>query len=204
MLALWRDARFGIRLLMRNPGFTAVAVIAFALGIAANTAIFSVVYATLLAPLPYPEPDQLVMVWSRIQNNRNVTAAGDFLEWKRNATAFQSLNAFSGRGVNLASGERPELVSGNGTTPGFLTMIGHRFELGRDFLDGGRHRRARQGRRAHAQVLDGSVRRRPRRGRAPHPDRRDAAYSSSASSRRARPTASRARCTCRSPSRRSR
>ena len=89
MNSLWRDVRFGFRLLMRNPGFTTVAVMAFALGIAANTAIFSVVYATLLAPLPYPEPDQLVMVWSRIQGNRNVTAAGDFLEWQKQATAFQ-------------------------------------------------------------------------------------------------------------------
>jgi putative ABC transport system permease protein len=68
MNSFWRDVRFGTRLLLRNPGFTAAAVMAFALGIAANTAIFSVVYATLLAPLPYPEPDQLVMVWSRIQS----------------------------------------------------------------------------------------------------------------------------------------
>jgi putative ABC transport system permease protein len=82
MSLLWRDVRFGIRLLLRNRGFTAVAVLAFALGIAANTAIFSVVYATPIAPLPYPEPDQLVMVWSRIQGNRNVTAAGDFVEWQ--------------------------------------------------------------------------------------------------------------------------
>ena len=86
-----RDARFGLRLLRKNPGFTAVAVLALALGIAANTAIFSVVYATLLAPLPYPEPDQLVMVWSRIQGNRNVSAAGDFVEWKRQSTSFQQL-----------------------------------------------------------------------------------------------------------------
>ena len=111
MNSFWRDVRFGTRLLLRNPGFTAAAVMAFALGIAANTAIFSVVYATLLAPLPYPEPDQLVMVWSRIQGSRNVTAAGDFLEWQKQATAFQGLNAFTGRGVNLASSERPEQVA---------------------------------------------------------------------------------------------
>jgi len=134
MNSFWRDVRFGTRLLLRNPGFTAAAVMAFALGIAANTAIFSVVYATLLAPLPYPEPDQLVMVWSRIQGGRNVTAAGDFLEWKRQATAFQGLNAFSGRGVNLASNERPEQVAATLTTPGFLSMMGHRLEFGRDFV----------------------------------------------------------------------
>jgi putative ABC transport system permease protein len=133
MNSFWRDVRFGTRLLLRNPGFTAAAVMAFALGIAANTAIFSVVYATLLAPLPYPEPDQLVMVWSRIQGGRNVTAAGDFLEWKKQATAFQGLNAFSGRGVNLASNERPEQVAATLTTPGFLSMMGHRLEFGRDF-----------------------------------------------------------------------
>jgi putative ABC transport system permease protein len=131
---LLRDARFGLRLLRRNPGFTSVAVLALALGIAANTAIFSVVYATLLAPLPYPEPDQLVMVWSRIQGNRNSTAAGDFLEWKRRATAFQDLKAWSGRSLNLASADRPERVRGSATTPRFLSMVGHRFALGRDFL----------------------------------------------------------------------
>jgi putative ABC transport system permease protein len=85
-----RDVRFGVRLLGRNPGFAAVAILALALGIGATAAIFSVVYATLLAPLPYPQPDQLVMVWSRVQGNRNVGAAGTYLEWKRRSSAFQS------------------------------------------------------------------------------------------------------------------
>ena len=129
-----RDARFGLRLLRKNPAFTSVAVLALALGIAANTAIFSVVYATLLAPLPYPEPDQLVMVWSRIQGFRNVSAAGTFLEWKRQSTSFQQLCAWSGRSLNLASNERPEQVQAAATTPKFLSMIGYPFELGRDFL----------------------------------------------------------------------
>jgi putative ABC transport system permease protein len=128
-----RDVRYGVRLLRKNPGFTAVAVLALALGIAANTAIFSVVYATLLAPMPYPEPDQLVMVWSRIQGNRNVSAAGTFLEWKRQATVFQDINAWSGRSANLATADHPEQVQANVTTPGFLAMMGHPFAYGRDF-----------------------------------------------------------------------
>ncbi len=67
MRTVLRDANFGLRLLRRSPVTTCIAILALALGISANTAIFSVVYATLLAPLPYPEPHQLVMVWSRIQ-----------------------------------------------------------------------------------------------------------------------------------------
>jgi putative ABC transport system permease protein len=135
MSTVLRDALFGIRLLRRSPGFTTVAILALALGIAANTAIFSVVYATLLAPLPYPEPDQLVMVWSRIQGNRNVVSAGDYIDWKRQATSFQALSAWSGRGVNIASGDRPEQVQARLTTPGMLKMIGYPFLLGRDFLE---------------------------------------------------------------------
>jgi predicted permease len=131
---LLRDVQFGLRLLWRNPGFTAVAVLALALGIAANTAIFSVVYATLLAPLPYPDPDQLVMVWSKIQGNRNVTAAGDYLDWKSESTVFQGLNAWSGGGVSLSIGDRPEQVQAQSTTPGFLSMMGSPFLVGRDFL----------------------------------------------------------------------
>jgi putative ABC transport system permease protein len=135
MSHLLRDARFGLRMLWRNPGFTAVAVLALALGIAANTAIFSVVHATLLAPLPNPDPEQLVMVWSKIQGNRNVTAAGDYLDWKRQNTVFQDLNAWTGRGVSLARpGERPEEVQAGVLTPGFQTMTGSVFLHGRDFL----------------------------------------------------------------------
>jgi len=91
----WRDVRFSLRLLRRNPGFTSVAVLALALGIGANTAIYSIVYATLLAPMPYPHPKQLVMVWSKIQGNRNVVAAGDYLDWKRESNVFQGLGAWS-------------------------------------------------------------------------------------------------------------
>jgi putative ABC transport system permease protein len=129
-----RDLRFGFRLLLKNPGFASVAVLALALGIAANTAIFSIVYATLLAPLPYPRPEQLVMVWSKIQGGRNVTAAGNFLEWRRDATVFQDLCAWTGTSVNLSTSGRPERVDAEAGTPSFLSMIGYRFLLGRDFL----------------------------------------------------------------------
>src|SRR5438876_12247413 len=107
MPALFQNLRYGLRLLRKAPGFTAVAVITLALGIGATTAIFSVVYATLIAPLPYPNPDQLVMVWSKVGGERNVIAAADFLEWKRESTSFQDLNAWSGGTVNLATAERP-------------------------------------------------------------------------------------------------
>ena len=134
MTALGRDLLFGVRLLLRRPAFTAVAVLALALGIGANSAIFSVVYGTLLAPMPYPNPDQLVMVWSRIQGERNVSAAGDYLEWKRQATVFQDLVAWTGGAVNLATAERPEQVEAVRMTPGFYSMVGLPMFLGRDFL----------------------------------------------------------------------
>ncbi|HUE00668.1 MAG TPA: hypothetical protein VMR62_13930, partial [Bryobacteraceae bacterium] len=70
MTNLPRDFRFAFRLLRQNKSFTAIAVLALALGVGPNTAIFSVIYATLYAPMPYPKADQLVMVWSKIQGNR--------------------------------------------------------------------------------------------------------------------------------------
>jgi putative ABC transport system permease protein len=135
MTSILRDARWGIRLLRRHPGFIAVAVLALALGIGANAAIFSVVYATLIAPLPYENPERIVIVWSRIQDRRNGTAAGDYVEWVRQSTSFESLQAWSGRRVSLAStGGGLELVSARIATPGFVTAHGFKMALGRDFL----------------------------------------------------------------------
>jgi putative ABC transport system permease protein len=130
----WRDLVFGMRLLWKNPGFTAVAVLALALGIGANTAIFSVVYATLLAPLPYNQPDRIVMVWSKINGQRNVTAAGVFLDWQRQQTAFESMAAWTGRQMSLTTAAQPELVEAEPCSPGFLHVLGQPILLGRDFL----------------------------------------------------------------------
>jgi predicted permease len=124
---------FGLRLLRRNPGFTAVAVITLAIGIGANTAIFSVVYPVVFEPLPYPQPDQLVMVWQKVQGNRNTVSGGDFLDWKRQNTVFQELNAWTGQDFNLATADRPERIGGGVVTPGLITMTQRDFFMGRDF-----------------------------------------------------------------------
>jgi len=130
----WRDLQFGLRLLWKNPGFTTVAVLALALGIGINTAIFSVVYATLLAPLPYHEPDRIVMVWSFVNGHRNGVSAGDFLDWKRQNTAFESIAAWTGQSMSLSTSSHPETVNTQRCTPGFLHVLGQPFLMGRDFL----------------------------------------------------------------------
>jgi putative ABC transport system permease protein len=129
-----RNVRFGLRLLLKNPGFTSVALLALVLGIGANTAIFSVVYATLLSPMPYPDADQLVMVWSKINGNRNGVSAGDFLDWKNQSRVFQGMCAWTGGNFALASSDRPEMIRTRIATPGCSDMVGTPFLLGRDFL----------------------------------------------------------------------
>jgi putative ABC transport system permease protein len=134
MTNLGRNIRFGLRLLAKNLGFTSVALLALTLGIGANTAIFSVVYATLLSPLPYPNPDQLVIVWSKVNGNRNGVSAGDFLDWKSQSTVFQDLCAWTGGSYSMSSGDHPEMILTRLTTPGFNNMVGTPFMLGRDIL----------------------------------------------------------------------
>lgn len=132
MEALRQNVSFGIRTLLKNKGFTLTAVLTLALGIGATTAIFSVVYA-VFEPMPYPNSDQLVMVWAKGRSGRNSVASGDFLEWQRRSTSFQALNAWSGASFNVSTEERPEQVPGSRRTPGFFTMEGLPMFLGRDF-----------------------------------------------------------------------
>jgi len=134
MQTLLQNLRFSLRLLGRNPGLTITVLLTVALGIGANTAIFTVDYATLLAPLPFPQPDQLVMVWSKIQDNRNGVAAGDFTDWKQQNTVFSDLNAFSGTSFNIATKDQPQYLQASLTTPGLLQMQGEPLFLGRYFL----------------------------------------------------------------------
>jgi len=137
MTTMLRDARFGLRLLRRNLGFSTVAVITLALGIAATTAIFSVVYGLFFAPLPYYKADRLVMLWEYEHANRLNVSAKNYVAWKREAAAFTDVNAWTGQTVNLATADRPENVPAGVATPGFLSMLGygHPLALGRTFRD---------------------------------------------------------------------
>jgi putative ABC transport system permease protein len=130
---LRQDLSFSVRTLIKNAGFTITAVLTLALGIGATTAIFSVVYA-VFEPMPYPKPDQLVMLWSKVQGERSSVSPGDYLEWKRRSTSFQDINAWGGGSYNVATRERPEQVEGSPRTPGFFKMEGLPMFLGRDFL----------------------------------------------------------------------
>jgi putative ABC transport system permease protein len=133
---LKQNLNYTVRTLAKNRGFTVTAVLTIALGIGAATAIFSVVYATLFEPLPYPKSEQLMVIWSQVgSQDRNVVSPGDYLEWKRRSTSFQGMEAWGGGGAfNLATDDRPEQVQSTATTPGFYTMVGNPMFLGRDFI----------------------------------------------------------------------
>ncbi|HEX5964828.1 MAG TPA: ABC transporter permease, partial [Pyrinomonadaceae bacterium] len=130
---LRQNLTFGLRTLVKSPGFALTAVLTLALGIGATTAMFSVVYA-VFEPMPYPNPDQLVMVWAKLPAGRNSVPAGDFFDWRQRSTSFQALHSWSGVSFNITGGDRPEQVPGSRRTPGFFTMEGLPFLLGRDFL----------------------------------------------------------------------
>ena len=134
MQTLLQNLRFSLRMLAKNPGLTTTVLLTLALGIGANTAIFTVDYATLLAPMPYPKPDQLVIVWSKVKTYHNSVSAGDFTDWKRRSTAFQDLNAWSGDRFNIATKDQPELIQGRLVTAGWFQMMGQGFTMGRGFL----------------------------------------------------------------------
>jgi|CZKL01.1.fsa_nt_gi putative ABC transport system permease protein len=123
-----------MRMLRKSPGLTATVALTLALGIGATTAIYTVVYATLIAPMPYPKPDQLVMVWSKVQGGRNGVSAGDYTDWAQQSTVFQGVKAFTGTQFNMAGKEAPEMVNAEMTTPGLYNMLGTPFVLGRDIL----------------------------------------------------------------------
>ncbi len=133
---LWQDVRFAGRVLARNPGFTAVAVLALALGIGANTAIFSVVNAVLLRPLPYKEAGRLTVLWEtnhQLGVPRARLSGPNFLDWREYNQVFQDMAAHDiGSGTLTGLGE-PEQIPGMRVTTNFLRLLGAEMALGRGF-----------------------------------------------------------------------
>ncbi|HEX8117109.1 MAG TPA: ABC transporter permease, partial [Pyrinomonadaceae bacterium] len=138
MTTLLQDMRYAVRRLLKSPGFAAVAVGALALGIGANTAIFSVVNSVLLRPLPYPEPEQLVQLWeSRPRQNmpRIEVAPHEFIAWAEQSQSFQRLAAIDSAEYNLTGRGEPARVSGALVSAGYFPLLGVTPERGRAFLE---------------------------------------------------------------------
>jgi putative ABC transport system permease protein len=130
-----QDARYGLRMMSKNLGFTTVAVLTLALGIGANTAIFSVVDGVLLAPLPYSQPDRLVMVWEWNLHLKQVKEPSypNFLDWQRDARSFQQMAGLKWHFYGLTSPGTPEHVAGMEISSGFFTTLGVKLAIGREF-----------------------------------------------------------------------
>ena len=140
-----QDVAFGWRVLRKSPGFTLVAILTLALGIGANTAVFSVVHAALLRPLPYSEPNRLIVL-TEIRPREELPSGGDlpywdasypdYLDWTRQSRAFQSFAGFGGQQFILRGGAEAQLVQGGQTTVNFFSTLGVKPFLGRDFVSG--------------------------------------------------------------------
>ncbi|HEV8366355.1 MAG TPA: ABC transporter permease [Pyrinomonadaceae bacterium] len=137
MTTFLQDFRYGARLLRKQPGFTVVAVVTLALGIGVNTAIFSVVHGILLRPLPFKDPDQLVMVWNRgaeaAGGDRTPLAYADLLDWRAQNRSFDQIGALQYAPLNYTGGDSPIQLRGVNVTSNFLTVLGVGVQLGRDF-----------------------------------------------------------------------
>ncbi len=138
MLAdLWQDLRYGARVLMKQFGFTLVAVLTLALGIGANTAIFTVVNALLLRPLPYPEAERLAVVATTMRRDRvevRATSYPDFVSWREQNTVFEQIAARTLAFFSLLGSSEPERVSGELVSANYFSLLGVRAAQGRTFL----------------------------------------------------------------------
>jgi putative ABC transport system permease protein len=133
-----QDFRYAVRMLRKNPGFTAIAAFTLALGVGATTAIFSVVHTVMLRPLPFPQPDRLVRIWeSNVALGWPTFAAShpNFLDWRSQSAAFESLAAINNAGFTWTSDGEAQIVLGLSVTATFLPTLKIAPALGRNFLD---------------------------------------------------------------------
>lgn len=137
MNGILQDVRYAVRQLRKNPGFAGVAVLTLALGIGANTAIFSMVNAILLRPLPYPDADRLAIVWEQNPHRgwfENIVSGANFLDWRKRNRVFSDMAAFESNSFNLVGNGKPEEVAGERVTTNLFSVLGVQPVLGRMFL----------------------------------------------------------------------
>lgn len=131
---MFQDVRYGVRMLLKHPGVTAIAVLTLALGIGANTAIFSVVNAVLLNPLPYREPDRLVSLWENVPiHGRWRASPANFFDWKKQNTVFEDVAAFTQTSMTLTGAGEPAQLVGTRVSSGYFSVVGVDPLLGRSF-----------------------------------------------------------------------
>jgi putative ABC transport system permease protein len=133
---LWQDLRYGVRVLRKNKGFAAVAAITLALGIGANTAIFSVVNAAILRPLPYPHPGRLAILWGNVKRarvERRGASYPDYIDWRDQARSFETMAAFTDNKFALTGIDTPERISGEYVSQSYFSLLGIQPALGRTF-----------------------------------------------------------------------
>ncbi len=135
LAALWQDLRFGARMLLKQPGFTLIAVLTLALGIGANTAIFSIVNAVLLRPFPYKEPERLVILQERFNaGGRSSPSYPNLVDWRAQNTAFEAISAVRGNeSFNFTGAGEPERLQGRLVSAEFFSLLGVEPLLGRGF-----------------------------------------------------------------------
>jgi putative ABC transport system permease protein len=134
MFAFRQDLKYGIRMLWRQPGVTAVAVLTLAIGIGANTAVFTAVNAVLLRPLPYKDPARLVMVWEKRAREGvfdNVVSPADFLDWTKMNASFESMAAVTNTTADLTGSGEPRRIDATAVSPSFFPLLGVAPALGR-------------------------------------------------------------------------
>ena len=138
MSTFLQDIRYGIRGLLKNPVFTVIAVLSLGLGMGANTAIFSLVNAVLLQPLPFHEPDRLAIVWEEASFAgfpRNTPAPANYADWKTQNQVFEDMAAFASRSYNLTGDGEPQRVNGDAVTANLFPLLGVQPALGRVFFE---------------------------------------------------------------------
>ena len=135
--SLWQDVHCGLRMLRKNAGFAIVAILTLALGIGANTAIFSVIHAVLLSPLPYNDPDRIVLV---LESNpargfpQFSVSPPNYMDWKKDSTSFEQIASIARGDFNYTGGAEPERISGARVASSFFAVMGATPAMGRTFL----------------------------------------------------------------------